>query len=56
MYVIVGANGFLGSYMQKAIREMTDETVLALDVNFAGVKNDDRTTWMQCNITNAEDV
>lgn len=56
MYVIVGANGFLGSYMQKAIKEMTDENILALDVNTSNVNNDDRTDWVNCDITKAQDI
>lgn len=56
MYVIAGANGFLGSYLQKAIREKTDEKILALYNNVSNVKNDDRTTWMHCDVTNMRDI
>ena len=56
MYVIVGANGFLGAYMQKAIQEKTDENILALDVNISNVKNNDRISWMNCDITNMHDM
>ena len=56
MYVIVGANGFLGAYMQKAIKEMTDEEILALDIHTADVRSDDRTTWMHCDITDLHDI
>lgn len=56
MYVIVGANGFLGAYMQKAIKEMTNEDILALDIYIENARNDDRTTWMQCDITDLDDI
>lgn len=56
MYVIVGANGFLGAYMQKAIKEMTDEEILALDIHIDDVRSDDRTTWMHCDITDLHDI
>lgn len=56
MYVIVGANGFLGVYMRKAIERLTDENILALDMNISDTQNDDRTTWIRCDITNMDDI
>ncbi len=56
MYVIVGANGFLGAYMQKAVKERTNERILALDANVSNVKNDDRTDWMKCDVTQKQDI
>lgn len=56
MYVIVGANGFLGVYMQKAIKELTNEKILALDLNISDTQDDDRTAWMACDITNMDDI
>ena len=34
MYLIVGAKGFLGSYLIKNILSMTKEDVVAADVNY----------------------
>lgn len=56
MYIIVGANGFLGAYMRKAILELTDENILALDMNVDDVKAHDRVTWMKCDVTKDEDI
>lgn len=56
MYVIVGANGFLGAYMRKAIQKLTDEKILALDMNISDVENDERTTWMSCDVTDMDDI
>lgn len=56
MYVIVGANGFLGSYIQNAVKNTTDEQILALGVHIDDITDDDRTTWMRCDITNKNDV
>lgn len=56
MYVVVGANGFLGAYMRQAIRKMTQEDILALDKVIDGSDRDGKTEWMQCDITKPEDV
>lgn len=56
MYVIVGANGFLGAYMQKKILELTEEDILALDMNIDQTVSDNRVTWKQCDITDMEDI
>ena len=56
MYVIVGANGFLGSYLRMAVKEMTEERILALATRIDSVKEDDRTEWMACDVTNPDDV
>lgn len=56
MYVIVGANGFLGSYLRQEIIKQTEEKILALATNISNVKEDDRTEWMACDITKQEDV
>lgn len=56
MYVIVGANGFLGSYLQQAIKEETEEQILALATNIKRVKQDSRTEWMACDVTKWEDI
>lgn len=56
MYVIVGANGFLGSYLQQAIKNQTEEKILAIATNINSVKEDNRTEWIACDITKREDV
>lgn len=56
MYVIVGANGFLGAYMRQAIRKLTQEDILALDVNIDRNDSDKKTKWLSCDITKQEDV
>ena len=55
MYLIVGANGFLGSYLIKNILEMTNEEILATDLNLPEEKRD-RVHWQKCDITNIEDI
>ena len=55
MYVIIGANGYLGSYMIKHILQDTDACVLAVDRNI-GDSEDSRIQWVSCDITNVDDV
>lgn len=55
MYLVVGANGFLGSYLIKNILEQTDETILAADLH-CPEKNNDRINWIKCDITKEADV
>ena len=54
MYCIVGANGYLGAYMRKAILEMTNEDVLCADLNIG--KDENRVCWQKCDITDRENV
>lgn len=63
MYVIVGANGFLGTYILKAVLEQTSESILALGRNVEESSADTSTTdyvsrviWMRCDITKKEDI
>jgi len=55
MYLIVGANGFLGSYLIKNILEMTNENILATDLN-CPEESRARVAWQKCDITSEEDV
>ncbi len=55
MYLIVGANGFLGSYLIKNILELTNDNILAADLICPEPTNP-RITWQKCDITNEEDV
>lgn len=55
MYLIVGANGFLGSYLIKNVLDMTDENVLAADLN-CPAETRARVEWTKCDIANDDDV
>lgn len=56
MYLIVGANGFVGSYAIKEILENTNDEILATDINVEGKLDTDRVKWMVCDITSHEDL
>ncbi len=49
MYSIIGANGYLGSYVQKIILEDTNEDLLCVDLNIE--KDTERVKWHRCDIT-----
>lgn len=55
MYLIVGANGFLGSYLIKNVLEQTDEDVLAADL-ICPPENRARVKWVKCDVTKDTDV
>ncbi len=55
MYVVVGANGFLGAYFIKNILEMTNESVLAI-ARHKGQDYGSRVEWAECDVTNERDV
>ncbi len=52
MYLIVGANGFLGSYMLKNILEKTDDSIVATARNIEKVTENKRIKWISCDISN----
>lgn len=56
MYLVVGANGFLGSYMLKNILEKTNDTIIAVARNIDKVTENDRIEWVSCDIANWNDV
>ena len=56
IYLIVGANGFVGSYMIKNILERTEKKILAVDCNIEGKENAKKIEWMECDITKQEDI
>jgi len=56
MYVIVGANGYLGAYMIRTIRSKTNEKILALDMNINSTISDNVVEWKKCDVTSNEDV
>lgn len=56
MYLIVGANGFVGSYAIKNILEKTKEEILAVDKDILNCQNTERISWMECDITKHNDI
>lgn len=50
MYVVIGANGFLGGYVTKNILEMTDEKILAVRKSSSG-NDSDRVKWITGDIS-----
>ncbi len=55
MYVVVGANGYLGSYFIKNILDMTEEPVVAV-ARHPGMDWGERVEWVSCDITNPDDA
>ena len=56
MYSIIGANGYLGAYIRKVILEDTKESILCVDLNIPDAEDNERISWMKCDITNEKDV
>ena len=56
MYAVIGANGYLGSYVTKAVLETTDEKVLATARDLSRVKEDPRVEWMACDVQSEDSV
>lgn len=56
MYLVIGANGFLGSYIIKNIIEKTDEYIFATARDISGLGNDLRVKWVQIDVTKDEDI
>ena len=56
MYCIVGANGYLGSYIQKVILEDTGDALLCLDRVLPEKAADARVRWQRCDITDRKQV
>ncbi|MBR4106349.1 MAG: sugar nucleotide-binding protein [Alphaproteobacteria bacterium] len=55
MYLIVGANGFLGSYLIKNILELTSDNILATDL-ICPEENNPRVAWQRCDITSEDNL
>ena len=51
MYSIIGANGYLGSYIRKVILEDTNEDLICVDRNVPESETDQRVRWISCDIT-----
>nr|WP_314463416.1 sugar nucleotide-binding protein [uncultured Clostridium sp.] len=56
MYLIIGANGYVGAYTIKNILEKTTENIIAVDKKIDLVNKNDKVLWVQCDITNHEDI
>ncbi|MDE7312834.1 MAG: sugar nucleotide-binding protein [Eubacterium sp.] len=56
MYLVVGANGFLGSYVLKNILEQTNDFVIAVARKTEQVTASPRIRWVSCDITDTEGV
>lgn len=57
MYLVIGANGFLGSYFIKEILENTGESILATARNVSQVPEwGSRVSWQELNVTDREGV
>lgn len=50
MYAIIGANGYLGSYVIRAILNQTNENIIATSRNLANVQGDERVAWIKCDV------
>ena len=56
MYLIIGANGFLGSYILKNILEHTPDEIIAVARNVENVIHNPRIKWRSCDISNKKAV
>jgi len=56
MYLVIGANGFLGSYIIKNILENTKENILATARKLEFCDEKDRVEWLKCEITDDNDI
>lgn len=54
-YLIVGANGFLGSYFIDELKKGKNR-IIATDLELTGTKDDEHIKWIKCDITNGAEV
>lgn len=54
-YLIVGAGGFLGSYFIRELKKR-GHTIVAAQRSIDGLQGDNTLIWMQCDVTNGEQV
>lgn len=52
MYLVIGANGFLGSYILKVILENTCENIIATTRNIENTEKNTRVKWISCDVSN----
>ncbi len=50
MYAIIGGNGFLGSYVIRAILNKTDEIIIATSRNLESMTENKRIKWIKCDV------
>lgn len=56
MYLVIGGNGYLGSYVIKNILESTDDEVIATARDLTTCDNKERLHWLECEVTQEEDT
>ena len=56
MYLIIGANGFLGHYFIKNILSESQDNILATDIVIPEAEKDGRVEWQKCDVTCQEDL
>lgn len=56
MFLVVGGNGFLGSYIIKNILNKTNENIVATYNSGIPFSDDSRITWIKCDITNYKNL
>ena len=56
MFLIVGANGYLGRYIIKNLEVSTDEPIIATTRNTIPPKSSSRTKWVLCDVTREDQV
>ncbi len=56
MYIIVGANGYLGAYFIKKIRELTNDSIIATARDIRNLSDDERVKWVELDVTQKESV
>lgn len=56
MYLVVGANGFLGSYILRSILEQTEEKVVATARSTDNLSSTARIHWQSCEVSDSASV
>ena len=56
MYIVVGANGFLGSYVIKSLVSSTDEKIIATYHNKPESLYSPRVDWVKLDVTDKESI
>lgn len=54
--MIIGASGFLGSYLVDELTRCTDEKIAAVYHNQKGEQQNNQISWIRCDITNHSDI
>lgn len=56
MYVIIGANGYLGGYVVQAVLDKTKEPLIATARRIEKIKRDPRIKWISCDVQSETSV